>query len=148
MNVTLGKNEEPASGNRQPDAAAGEDSPQLARARDGQRTPNPLTLPDTERVGESWRGFLDGLAETRDRVWSGEIWDTQPPSPRELIDRGKDSPWADSEGGALRYAAWAGHWFALAWSVIWYSVAIVGQRFGRAVTVICLIALIKYLIST
>jgi hypothetical protein len=135
-----GNGNEPATG-----ADAAGDDPQLARARDGQSTPSPLTLPDTERVRERVEEVLESFRVTRDRVWSGEIWDTQPPSPRELIDRGKDGPWANSEVGALRFLAWAGRWFAVVWSVLWYSGAITGQRYGRAVTVISTIALFLYL---
>lgn len=146
MSVTLrkdgtGNGNEPATG-----ADAPENDPQLARARDGHSTPSPLTLPDTERVREWVGDVLESFRVTRERVWSGEIWDTQPPSPRELIDRGKDGPWANSEVGALRFLAWAGRWFAVVWSVLWYSVAIASQRYGRATTVITVITLFLYLI--
>lgn len=146
MSVTFrkdgsGNGNEPATG-----ADAAGDDPQLARARDGQSTPSPLTLPDTERVRERVGEILESLRAARERVWSGEIWDTQPPSPRELIDRGKDGPWADSEVGVLRFLSGVGWKFAVVWSVLWYSVAIAGQHYGRALTVISTIALFLYLI--
>jgi hypothetical protein len=124
---------------RQAVGGTGEEEPQLARARDGQRTSSADLLPDTERIREAFadwweraRGVLVGLAD-------GSFWDEQPPSPSELIERYKQSPWTHSEYGLLKVFRWLGCVFSVAWSLPLYALAIIGQRFGRALTVVLIV---------
>lgn len=120
--------------------------PQLARARDADATPRPAGLPDTQRVERVVSDWADGFRDSAKRIWSGEVWDIQPPSPRELIDRGRDSVWADSDSRLKAFLAWMGVALALAWSVPWYTLAVAGQRFGRAFITFALLVLIKFLL--
>lgn len=122
------------------------DDPQLARARDVDATPAGKPLPDTQRDRRVGGGWLDGARETAALIWSGEVWDIQPPSPRELVDRGRDSAWADSGKPVKVSLAWVGVGLAISWSVPWYTVAVLGQRFGRAIVTVSLLWLIWVLL--
>ncbi|MEV4672781.1 hypothetical protein AB0K34_14085 [Actinomadura sp. NPDC049382] len=150
MRVTLGKDgAEAATGN----AATGhgdDEHPDLARARDGHRTPEPGvfddTLPVTERGhGAGVDGIGDRFSDAWQRIWSGEIWDIQPPSPRELADRAQDGDWWVHEAFALRMLARVGAAACVLWSVPLYTLAVLGQRPGRAITALLVAGLIWYL---
>jgi hypothetical protein len=124
-----------AATNRQSATGAGEAEPQLARAREAQRTSSRNPLPDTDR-------YREALADWRERSFTvlhglrdGPFWDEQPPSPRELVHRCQESPWLRSEYQALKILRWTGCVISILWSVPLYGLAIVGQRFGRALTV-------------
>ncbi|MCW2918644.1 MAG: hypothetical protein JWN52_6712 [Actinomycetia bacterium] len=138
MTVTVGKEEAVRQPATATDAGEADDSPQLARARDGIVPQILAVLPDTESVRRVWDGFLGFW----DRVWSGEVWDIQPPSPRELVDRVRTGPWATSDERVLRFLAWTGLTFCVAWSVFWYSVAVAGQKFWRLIVAVLVTVLI------
>jgi hypothetical protein len=104
-----------------------------ARARDGQRTSFGDTLPDTERVQAALADWWESVRDLTARLWDGSFWDEQPPSPRELVERYRESPWAHSEYGLLVLLRKAGLVASIAWSLPFYALAILGQRFGRAV---------------
>ena len=126
---------------RQPATSAGEcdDGLQLARARDGILTDILALLPDAESVRVAVGEFLASL-------WSGEIWDIQPPSPREIVDRARSGPWASSPNALLKFLSKTGMVLALVWSVPLYTLAVLSHRFWRATWAITLIYLIhRYL---
>jgi hypothetical protein len=117
------------------DAEETEEDVYDARARDGQRTSFGDSLPDTERVQEALRDWFAHVRDVAASLLNGSFWDEQPPSPQELIARYQESPWTHSEWGALKVLRWLGCAFSIAWSLPLYALAIVGQRFGRALTV-------------
>lgn len=140
--------DEIGSANRNRKQGAGEagDTPDLARARDGQRSPDRPTLPDAERVRRVVADMSEKARDTAVAVWSGEFWDTQPPSTRELFDRARDGAWWEHPSGVLRIAARAGLVVCVAWSLPLYTLAVLGQRPGRAVTALLVVGLSIYLI--
>lgn len=149
MNVTLGKDQDPALRQTATDPAGDERHPDLARARDGHRTPESApsgdTLPVTERVGDWFEDLTAWLSGIGQSLWSGEVWDIQPPSPRELVDRARDGDWWDHEAWILRALARLGLVACVAWSVPLYTLAALGQRSGRALTALLVAGLIWYL---
>ena len=112
-----------------------------ARARDSHDSSSGNTLPDTERVQEALAGWGNRTRSVLIGLWDGSFWDEQPPSPRELLERYRESPWTHSEYGLLKIFRKIGLVISIAWSVPLYGLAIIGQRFGRALTT----ALITYL---
>lgn len=135
MTTTDGYVADPAI--RQPATGAGEagDGPQLARARDGILADLQALLPDAESIRVSLRGFLAA-------VWSGEIWDVQPPSPREIVERYRSGPWASSPSKLLRGLSATGMVLAVTWSVPLYTLAVLSHRFWRAFWAITVLVLI------
>lgn len=149
MRVTLGENDgEAATGNAATGPGTGE-HPDLARARDGHRTPKPGvpddTLPVTERDDAAGVSLGERLAEARQMIWSGEVWDIQPPAPRELVDRACDGDWWVHEAFVLRVLARVGAAACVLWSIPLYTLAVLGQRPGRAITALLVAGLIWYL---
>lgn len=136
----------PANGNGKDGESAAGDDPQLARARDGHRSHNPATLPNAERARRVVEDHAEWAREVAARVWSGEFWDTQPPSPRELVDRARDGAWWGHPSGAVKFAARAGLVAVIAWSLPLYTVAVLGQRPGRAITALLVLGLFIYLL--
>ncbi|MGI5422973.1 hypothetical protein [Actinomadura luteofluorescens] len=149
MRVTLGKDEAEAATGNPASGDQGTEHPDLARARDGHRTPEPGpdddALPVTERVREGLGSVASRIGEALQQVWSGKAWDIQPPSPRELADRARDGDWWNHEGAFLRLLARLGAAVCIAWSVPLYTLAVLGQRFGRAFTALLVVGLIWYL---
>lgn len=131
--MTVTESVRQGSGNA--DAEETENDVYDARARDGQVTPFGESLPDTERVQEAITGFFEHVRDVSASLLNGSFWDEQPPSPRELIARYQESSWTHSEWGALKVLRWLGCAFSIAWSLPLYALAIVGQRYGRALTV-------------
>lgn len=150
MNVTVSDDlgsGNPATGN---EPAGGPEHPDLARAREGHRTPIPPEsehpLPDTDSDESRFANLRDWATELIHTIWSGEVWDIQPPSPRELVDRARDGAWWDHDAVILRGLAKTGLVACLVWSVPLYTLAVLGQRFGRAFTALLVAGLICYLI--
>lgn len=112
-----------------------------ARARDGHDSSSGNVLPDTERVREAFADWFEHVRDLAGSLWDGSFWDEQPPSPRELLERYRESSWTHSEYGLLKIFRKIGLVISIAWSVPLYGLAIIGQRFGRALTT----ALITYL---
>jgi hypothetical protein len=135
--MTVTKSERQPSGNV--DAGETEEDVYDARARDGQRTSFGDSLPDTERVREEFADWIRNAWDVIVRVGDGSFWDEQPPSPRELVERYRESPWAHSEYGLLVLLRKAGLVTSIAWSLPFYALAILGQRFGRALTAITIV---------
>lgn len=108
---------------------------QNARAREGQSTSFGDTLPDTERIQEAITSWFAHVRDVSASLLNGTFWDEQPPSPRELIERYRESSWTHSEWGVLKVLRWLGCAFSITWSLPLYALAIVGQRFGRALTI-------------
>lgn len=150
MKVTLGKDEAEAATGNPATVPVVEGDPDLARARDGHRTPDSGDLADplpvTHRNHRRGSGAAARAAETGQMIWSGEVWDVQPPSPRELVDRARDGEWWDHEAAFLRFLARAGVVVCIAWSVPLYTLAVLGHRPGRALTALLTAGLIWYLI--
>lgn len=120
----------------------GEDAAQLARARDGILADLAALLPDTESLRRLGITVADFAAD----VWTGSIWDIQPPSPRELVDRALNGRWNTSGERALRFLAKTGMVATLVWSVPLYTLAVLSQRFGRAFWAVVVAVLIWNLI--
>lgn len=140
MDVTHSEEAFVATGNGKTPATdsdgAGEGS-QVARAREDDGTPIPGWLPNAESV-RAWR---DTSKEHLRTIFSGEVVRIQPPHLQELAERVIEGPWANSESSALRFLAKAGLLISVAWSTVFYTVAVLGQRPGRAIT-----ALITYVL--
>lgn len=120
------------------DTADAENERHNARARDASITDLLDALPDAESIRRWWLSFTDFV----ERVRSKEIWDIQPPSPRELVDRVLQGPWAHSGSPLLRRLAKTGMFLTLIWSVPLYTLAVLSQRFWRAIWTITLLVLI------
>lgn len=119
-----------------------DDVAQLARARDGILTDLAALLPDAESV----RRLGIAAQDFAERVYTGSVWDIQPPSPRELVDRALQGPWNTSGEPLLKWLARIGMVLTLIWSVPLYTLAVFGQRFPRAFWAITLMVLIWNLI--
>lgn len=117
-----------------------------ARARDRQRTSSGSPLPDTERVQEAIAGWFAAVKELASRLLDGSFWDEQPPSPRELVERWRDSRWTHSDYQAIRILRWLGMVASIAWSLPLYGVAIIGQRIGRALITALIVWAFSHLI--
>lgn len=120
----------------------GGDAAQLARAREGIVADLIAVLPDTESLRRLGITVQDFAAD----VWTGSIWDIQPPSPRELVDRALSGRWNTSGERPLRFLAKTGMVLTLAWSVPLYTLAVLSQRFGRAFWAVVVAVLIWNLI--
>lgn len=146
MTITESDEMGPATGKPATDADDASGAPQVARARDGILADIHDALPDTESVRRALEDLRERFTEVIRGFWSGEIWDIQPPSPRELIDRVLEGPWNTSGERGLVFLARAGMVLALLWSVPLYTLAVASQRFWRATTAVALTALILHLL--
>jgi hypothetical protein len=119
---------------------------QLARARDGQDTPDTDPLPDTHSDFDLVWDWWANVVNTAAGLWNGSIWDEQPPSPRELVERYRESSWTLSSHWQLLRLRQAGLLLSLTWSVPLYLLAIAGQRFGRALIAVIVTVVFWHLI--
>jgi hypothetical protein len=117
-----------------------------ARAREGQSTPSDDTLPDTESGETALADWWWNLRDRATSLWDGSFWDEQPPSPRELVERCRESKWANSDAKALVWTRWTGCVLSVIWSLPLYGLALCGQRIGRAVLAAFVIYLFRNLI--
>jgi hypothetical protein len=67
---------------------------------------------------------------------------SEPPSPRDLVERVLDGRWMASDERLLKAVSWMGVVLMLAWVIPLYALATQGQRFWRFITTALLIVLI------